>query len=331
MAKRRRLGPVEPDAAPPALPAVPATRAPISQIAGDAATASALSQVSDELHRARRDGRLVLSVDLDRVDADHLVRDRMEAGEDDLASLMESLRARGQQTPIDVIETAPGEYGLISGWRRLMALRRLHGETGEDRFAQVLCLLRRPDGAEDAYIAMVEENEVRVGLSHYERARIAARAVELGLYDSDKAALLALFSTASRAKRSKIRAFLPIYRALDTALRFAPALPERLGLALSHGLRDDPELVGRLIAALGDAAPADGAAEQAVLARTLATKRTTPPPVPAPAKTETEGDVAMTWRQLDQVPSLVLQGSGVDDELARALTAWLGRRGHRPG
>ena len=47
---------------------------------------------------------------------------------------------------------------------------------------------------EDAYVAMVEENEIRVGLSFYERARIAAKSVEAGVYPDDRAALRALFA-----------------------------------------------------------------------------------------------------------------------------------------
>ena len=50
----------------------------------------------------------------------------------------------------------------------------------------------------------------------------------MGSYNAVKAALLALFATASRAKRSRIRAFLEIYHALDGVLRFPAHLPERL-------------------------------------------------------------------------------------------------------
>ena len=106
-----------------------------------------------------------------------------------------------------------------------MALKALHAETGEPRFATVQALVRRPETAADAYVAMVEENEIRVGLSQYERARVAARATERGVFPSEKAALLALFAAASRPKRSRIRAFLELYHALDgvAALSGAPA------------------------------------------------------------------------------------------------------------
>lgn len=123
--------------------------------------------------------------------------------------------------------------------------------------------MRRPETAADAYVAMVEENELRVGLSQYERARVAARAVERGVFPDEKAALLALFATASRPKRSRIRAFLEIYHALDAELRFPAAIPERLGLALVEALR-----AGRgdaLATALKAVAPATAEAELALL------------------------------------------------------------------
>ena len=101
---------------------------------------------------------------------------------------------------------------------------------------QVLALLRHPSEASEAYLAMVEENEIRVGLSYFERARIATKATDQGVYDSDKAALLSLFAAASRAKRSKIRSFLSVVRQLDGVLRFPQALGERLGLQLSKKL-----------------------------------------------------------------------------------------------
>ncbi|MEP2597581.1 MAG: hypothetical protein ABJH38_06670, partial [Lentilitoribacter sp.] len=82
-------------------------------------------------------------------------------------------------------------------------------------------------------LAMVEENEIRVGLSYYERARIAAKATALGVFDTEKQALNKLFSNASRSKRSKIRSFLTIYHAMDDVLKFPETLGERLGLRVA--------------------------------------------------------------------------------------------------
>ena len=230
--------------------------APIARVAADAATSAAFDQVSDELRRARVEGRLIQALPLDAVVQDHLVRDRVAVEPEELASLSESIRARGQQTPIEVVDLGHGRYGLISGWRRLAALRGLLAETGDARFATVLALLRTPADAASAYVSMVEENEIRVGLSYYERARIVAKAVEQGVFQTPKQALQSLFSTASRAKRSKIGSFLTIVAALDGTLRHPTLIGERTGLALAQALEADPTLADRIKAGTGRASEA---------------------------------------------------------------------------
>lgn len=281
MAKRRRLTPfgagfddagfaasgLPPDAAPQI---AVAARPPIADMAGAAAATAALEEMAETLRHAREGGRMVLALPLDQIEAGYLVRDRIAADPEEMAALIESLRARGQQTPIEVVQLAPDRFGLISGWRRLTALRQLDAETADPRFATVLALLRRPDQASDAYVAMVEENEIRVGLSFYERARIVAKAVEAGVYPDDRAALRGLFGAASRPRRSKIGSFLVVVRALDGALRFPEAIGERLGLQLAQALGADPGLSARLAARLAAAPPVDAAAEQALIARGLA-------------------------------------------------------------
>jgi len=260
MAKRKRLTPAQPgylDTEPPVLETkafgLTRQRAPIAQVAGDASAAAALQDLVGEVKRARDEGRMIQTLPVKEIRSDYLVRDRMLNDDSDLRALMDSLTARGQQTPIEVCLMQDGQFGLISGWRRLSALRRLLAETGEDRFATVQAILRQPETAADAYIAMIEENEIRVGLSYYERARAAAKAVEQGVFETEKKALLELFSTASRAKRSKIRSFLTLYHAAEDHLRFAPSISERLGLALAKALSDDPARADVLRAGLSRA------------------------------------------------------------------------------
>jgi ParB family transcriptional regulator, chromosome partitioning protein len=273
MAKRKRLTPAQAgylESETPVLETKSMGLAPIAQVAGETSAAAALQELAGEMQRARSEGRLIQDLPEAQIEAGYLVRDRMLADEDELRVLMSSLAARGQQTPIEVVQLREGRFGLISGWRRLTALRRLLAETGEEKFASVQAILRQPAGAADAYVAMVEENEIRVGLSYFERARVAAKAVEQGAYESEKAALLALFSTASRAKRSKIRSFLPLYHVLDAHLRFAHMIPERLGLAMAKALQADPGWAASVQARLAGAAPQDAAAEAALLASLLA-------------------------------------------------------------
>ncbi len=265
------------------------------------------------------------------------MRDRMAPEGEEFEALLASLRAHGQRMAVEVSElgdaAGPGRYGLISGWRRLTALRRLHAETGEDRFATVLAVLRRPGGAAEAYVAMVEENEIRAGLSHYERARIVARAAEAGVFPDDRAALRGLFGAASRARRSKIGSFLGIYRALDGALRFPAALPERLGLRLAQALEADPQLVQRLRARLAEAAPDSAEAEQAALAAALSPVHAPSPapqavapqrPDPRPGDTLPPAPMLRPGVRMTGRPGQVsLSGSGVDAAFILRLQAWL--------
>jgi len=332
MAKRKRLTPANPDylnddAKQRARPAPPPHRVPIADVAREASATAAMEEMAETLARARGEGRMVLDLPLSSVRTEHLVRDRVVNAAADMAALIASIRARGQQTPVEVVALGGDRYGLISGWRRCQALAQLHEETGEARFGTVLALLRSPAEASDAYLSMVEENEIRVGLSYFERARIAAKAVEQGVFETEKRALLTLFSAASRAKRSKIRSFLPIVAALDGTLRFPEALNERSGLALSRALSDDPELGARLRAALKQAEPADGAAEQACLRQVLTSKASLKPPLETKntplgedRRYVTKAGVAV---RLHGDGAVTLSGAGFDEARRAALLAWL--------
>lgn len=286
MAKRKRLTPPAPDRFDGPAPEVKSMMrpAPIAQVAGEASTVSALRELSDLVRSARDEGRLIETLALDAIEAGYLVRDRLLAPMDeDMQALVESLRARGQQTPVDVVDMGGGRYGLISGLRRLTALTRLFSETGDPRFGRIRARIVVPGDAAEAYRAMVEENEIRAGLSLYERARIVAKAVEAGVFPDSRDALLTLYAAASRAKRSKIKSALAVVEALDGALRFPTAHGERLLLDLSRALEGDTGLADRLRGVL-EAAPADTPeAEQARLTEAL---RPVAAPAPAPVVPE---------------------------------------------
>ena len=301
---------------------------PIAHVAGESATQAALDEVAGELRSARAEGRLIQALPLEAIDQTYLVRDRVLLDDEDMDTLVASLRARGQQTPIEVVELEDGRYGLISGWRRLTALHQLHAETGEARFATVNALLRQPETASDAYLAMVEENEIRVGLSYYERARIAGRAAERGVFPTEKKALLALFASASRAKRSKIRSFLDIYHALDAHLRFAAMIPERLGLLLSKALKEDESVAHLLIDALRAQSYETPEEEADILARALSrvTKSAAESGKTESNKAEPEEISGVRLELNAQHSRLTLSGPGLDDRLLADLRAWLAAR-----
>jgi ParB family transcriptional regulator, chromosome partitioning protein len=213
--------------------------------------------------------------------------------------------------------------------KRLTVIRALSQETGASAFATIRALVRHPTQASEAYVAMVEENEIRVGLSYYERARIVLKSFEQGVFGSEKKALYGLFSTASKAKRSKIGSFITVVRHLDGALVFPVRLPERLGLVLARALEADDRLAGRIAARLGQARPADAAAEQALIAAILA------PPVaeaevdatptldrPKDAEEIAPGVYLQTGGGLLR-PRYTLSGPRVDPDFLARLVLWL--------
>ena len=347
MAKRKRLGGPLQDYLATSEPAPnpgPASSAPIARVAGETSAHAAFEEVSRELSSARSEGRLVLRLPLDKIEVAWLIRDRTHpgtSGDPEFTALLDSMRRNGQRNPIEVVETGQGRYGLISGWRRLTALRHLHEESGDERFATVLAFVRQPASSEEAYIAMVEENEIRLGLSYYERARIAAKSVEAGVYPNTKAALQSLFASASRAKRSKIGSFLALYWVLGDDLRFPQALTERLGLSLAKCLEADETAGERMRARLEKSQPATVEAEQSLFTAFIETETScgmASAPVSKPlseGKSETpahnvESDSSKAKNEVcpgvyisQRGQGLHLSGPGVDPAFRDRLEAWL--------
>ena len=330
MAKRKRLAPAQPrdlDAAPLETKSMgalsPHPAPPIASVAGDASTAAALSELSETLRRARAEGRMITPLPLDQIDETYLVRDRVTGDDEDMEALRTSISARGQQTPIEVVALEEGGFGLISGWRRLQALRALGHDTAN-------AIITPPRDAPDAYVAMIEENEIRVGLSYYERARIVVKAVEGGVFESHKKALQSLFSTASRTKRSKVKSFIPVVEALGEALKFPTQMGERMGLQLSKALSDDPYAPRRMLSALSAMTPITPEEEQSVLNEALKqgleTETRPMKQKPTPQKirlvSPIEGVQVSTSGK-----SITLQGQRVDPMLYNDLLIWLKGRG----
>lgn len=297
---------------------------PIAQVTREAATAAALEEVSREISSAREEGRLVQDLPLNAIERNYLIRDRVVVNDEEMASLKSSLSERGQQTPIEVVDLGQGRYGLISGWRRLSALEALFHETGAAKFSTVKALLRKPETAGDAYTAMVEENEIRVGLSPFERAHIVAKAVEKGIFPDDRAALRALFGSASRSKRSKIGTFLRIVAAFEGDIKFPGAIAERLGLNMAKALDQDPGFAKTLRDALRNKPVETPDAEQVLIHRIVhaSLKQVTgqgthPSPLakPPPLQITRKGQ------------KMTLSGAAVTPELESALRDWARTQG----
>lgn len=116
------------------------------------------------------------------------IRDRIDV-EEDLDSLVDSIRENGQQIPILVRLTHSGElpYEIVVGRRRLAAHRRLG-------MPRIKAFVARMDDRE-AFIAQGIENSARLETSYIERARAAAQGVEAGYSQADVAEFLNISRT----------------------------------------------------------------------------------------------------------------------------------------
>lgn len=230
-------------------PMARAAVAPIAQVAAEVAAVRPAADHQAQLARQRdandadawreaeAQGRVLLRIPLDRIDLDHVVRDRMVSDAAEMAELRASLRVSGQRLPVEVVPLEDGRFGLISGWRRITALAEIAREDGAPP-PEVLALLRRGRDAAAVYAGMVEENEIRAALTPYERGRIAAVAAGQGAFASVDEAVDAIFAAASKSKRSKIRGFALVHEVLGDLLAFPAALGEKQGLQLAQALRD---------------------------------------------------------------------------------------------
>lgn len=315
MAKRKRLDvtqePISVDLETKSAFNTPRARMPIADVAGDAAGRGALEEIAREMTQAEAEGRVVKKLPLDKIQMHHLSRDRIALDEAEMEVLKASLKARGQQTPVEVMALSDETFGLISGLRRVEALRSL----GQD---SVLALVRRPEGSQAAYQAMVEENEIRAGLSFYERANVAVVAVEQGVYGDVRAAVAGLFAHAAPAKRSKIIKFVTLREELGPVLKFPAAIPEKLGLALAQALEADRKLAGRISGALQKALIEDAAKERSVLERALQKQKPKSPSV------DTQREALAPGLECQAKPGrVVLTGSSLDADFVIALQNWI--------
>ncbi|MEM9249229.1 MAG: ParB/RepB/Spo0J family partition protein [Pseudomonadota bacterium] len=299
MAKRKRLETPTADemsrleqevaAQTPARPS--ASAAPIAQVAADAAhawtpddTATRAAAAKDHadaerLRQAEADGRLLVEIPLTQIDADDMVRDRLQLDTEEMRELRDSILANGLRLPIEVYELAEPRgavlYGVLSGYRRLKAMQEIWDGTELEKYRTIRAIVRHPHSVPAAFAAMVEENEVRASLTPFERGRIAVIAAQSGAFANVEAAVDALFASASRAKRSKVRSFAMVFEELGDMLRYPEALSERQGLRLATALRAGKDDAARIaLEAAGHAASAEE--EWAVLEHIVADAESAP-------------------------------------------------------
>ena len=101
------------------------------------------------------------------IDSGALTRDRTGLDPEPQTELELSIRASGLRQPVELFPLAAPRgderYGLLSGYRRLLAFRELHARHGEP-YAAIPAFLRERTTLAAALAAMVEENEIRAPL-----------------------------------------------------------------------------------------------------------------------------------------------------------------------
>ena len=322
--------------------------APIAQVAADTADAYEAGTTEERAARARdsaeaqkfRDadaaGLLIFEIPVDAIEPLSMQRDRTVLDQEAMAELEHSINANGLRMPIEVYTlkgSASGrQYGLLSGYRRLIAQQNLYARSGDARFKVIKAVLRDPDQMGGAFVAMVEENEIRQDLSHYERGRIAAIAAQQGAFSSTEDAVSQMFAAASKAKRSKIKSFAMIFEELGDMLEFPETMREKDGLRLAAGLRAGAE--PRLRDVLGAGQGGDPKSEWALIEKVLSEHQSEAPdpsrggrPKAAPPAPGWKGKDTLTTatgitlkRELDDKGFLIrISGRGTSTDMIEAI------------
>ena len=183
----------------------------------------------------------IIHLALDTIDASALPRDRATLHPAEMDDLTASIATNGLRQPIEVWQLSapapPLTHGLISGFRRLEAHRRLHALRRDGSFATIPAFLRSPASLPQALAAMVDENECRAQVSPWDKARLLVEVVAQGLFPTIDAALAELHATTSRQKRARLRATATVVEELEGLLTTPDRLNENRLLRLASALR----------------------------------------------------------------------------------------------
>lgn len=312
--------------------------APIAQVAAEAAsqapveTAQARADAAqlESYQRKEADGLVLQEIPLEQINPIEIFRDRTVLDKAELDELKFSIAANGLRMPIEVYKLdregrGRYEYGLISGYRRLLAYQQQFELTEDPKYATIKSIVKAVDNTQASLAAMIEENEVRSNVSHYERGRIAALAAQNGFYTNVEEAVNALYPVASKAKRSKIRSFALVFEELGDLLEYPENLIEKQGLKLASAIRDGQETALR--GALGHAVPANAQDEWQVLDAALNGLEAAPTDVKKsrggrpksagtlPHQATTRAGFEISWGQENGAFAIHLKGQGMDRDM----------------
>ncbi len=178
-------------------------------------------------------------VPLTEIDATALTRDRTGLDPEPQAELEASIAASGLRQPIEIfpLDAPRGEarYGLLSGFRRLLAFRTLH-ETHGAPYAAIPAFLRERTSLATALAAMVEENEIRANLSPFERGLVAVTARNQGAFASIEEAVDGLYPNAPAYKRSRLRTLAHFAEEMDGQLTAPERLSQQQAFRISRAI-----------------------------------------------------------------------------------------------
>ncbi|MFG6501442.1 ParB/RepB/Spo0J family partition protein [Sulfitobacter sp. 1A15106] len=262
----------------------PARRGPMASAIAETAEATRERADKEATIRAENDAlahehvrlkKLGLITDLIQtsdVKTSKLTRDRSANIDPELAELKESIKAVGLSNPIRVEKTDEG-YELVQGFRRLSAFQQLAEETGDPRYTRIpAAMVPRGEPLVGLYRKMVDENLIRKDLSFGEMAQLAlSYAKDENIPVGD--AVSTLYASALKQKRTYIRQFARVLKALEGTIRHPEAIPRALGLNLYKLIDAQSERAGEIAASLRALPDRDAEAEIAVLQSALAPEK----------------------------------------------------------
>lgn len=280
MSKRRVFDIDFPDETPNQEPVVEHRRGPMATAIGENAEALKERQeivadiraendrLAHEHVRLKSAGLITDLVPLDAIRMTKLTRDRKGGRDEDLDDLKTSIRAVGLSNPIQVESLGSGVFELVQGYRRLMAFRELHEETGDEVYAKIPAGLSARGAELDLlYRRMVDENLVRRDISFAEMATLVRAYVDHPQIECDSVdqALNVLFGSVGRQKRSYIKHFVTLLDAIGSHLKFPEAIPRAMGLQLEKRISSEVGAKAKIRSALIAAMVTTPKAEVAVL------------------------------------------------------------------
>ncbi|SFD17265.1 ParB/RepB/Spo0J family partition protein [Tropicimonas isoalkanivorans] len=212
-------------------------------------------RLAHEHVRLKKAGLITDLIPTEAISTTKLIRDRNFDGTDDLSELKASIEAIGLSNPIQVEQVGEGAYELVQGLRRLSAWRELRIASGgsDERWTRIpATIIASGEALEQLYRRMVDENLVRKDISFGEMAVLARdyAADQQTKVDDVDAAVLELYRSAGKQKRSYIRAFAQLFEIIGAHIQFPQAIPRQLGLDLRKAFEVQPDLAEQVLADL---------------------------------------------------------------------------------